>query len=346
MEQERRDKPMRKKLVALALSPMLFALSVIAAMLFALSFPVQAQQPQKSPRIGILELASRSASEHFHKAFQQGLRELGYVDGKNMILEYRYADGKLNLLPELAADLVRLKVDAIVTRSTGAIRAAKNATKTIPIVFASAGAPIEDGLVSSLARPGGNVTGLAIQSPDVDSKRLELLKEVSPRVRRVGFLWTVGSARGDLRVREMESVAKTLGLQLQSLAVTGSNDFEKVFEAAKKAGSQALTLVPSPLLFTHRALIFDFVTQNRLPAVYSTSDFVETGGLLSYGPDLLDNWRRAATYADKILKGANPADLPVEQSRKFELFINLEAAKQIGLTIPANVLARADRVIR
>jgi putative ABC transport system substrate-binding protein len=310
------------------------------------ALPAEAQQPGKVPRIGILELASPSASAAGHKALQQGLRELGYREGHNIIFEYRYADGKLDRLPELVADLVRINVDAIVTRSTAAIRAAKNASKTIPIIFAAAGAPIEDGLVSSLARPGGNITGLAIQSPDVDGKRLELLKEVSPKVTRVGFLWTGGSARGDLRVREMESVAKTLGLQLQSLGVTGSGDFEKVFEAAKNAGAQALTLVPSPLLFTHRALIFGFVTKNQLPAIYSTSDFVEAGGLMSYGPDLIDNWRRAASYVDKILKGANPADLPVEQSRKFELFINLKAAKQIGLTIPPNVLARADRVLR
>jgi putative ABC transport system substrate-binding protein len=305
----------------------------------------QAQQPAKVPRIGILELGSPSASAHGHKAFQQGLRELGYVEGKNIILEYRYADGKLDLLPGLAADLVRLKVDAIVTRSTAPIRAAKNASKTIPIVFATAGAPVEDGLVSSLARPGGNITGLTLLSTELDGKRLELLKEAFPKVTRVALLWTVGG-RGDLRFREMEAVAKTLGLRLQSLEVTGSDDFERVFEAAKNAGAQALTSVPSPFLATHRALIFDFAAKNRLPAMYSTSDFVEAGGLMSYGPDLLDNWRRAATFVDKILKGAKPADLPVEQPTKFELIINLKAAKQIGVTIPQSVLYRADKVIK
>lgn len=318
----------------------------LGALLLALSLAAEAQQPGKLTRIGILELASPSASAHGHKAFQQGLRELGYVEGKNVILEYRYADGKLDLLSELAADLVRLKVDAIVTRSTAPIPAAKNASKTIPIVFATAGAPVEDGLVSSLARPGGNVTGLTLLSPELDGKRLELLKEAFPNVTRVAFLWTVGSAREDLRFREAEAVAKTLGLRLQSLRVTGSDDFEKVFEAARNAGAQALTLVPSPLLATHRGLIFDFAAKNRLPAMYSTSDFVEAGGLMSYGVDLLDNWRRAATYVDKILKGAKPADLPVEQPRKFELVINLKAAKQIGLTIPPNVLVRADKVIK
>ncbi|MGH7773774.1 MAG: ABC transporter substrate-binding protein, partial [Candidatus Binatia bacterium] len=317
---------MSKKVVRLAL----------CAMLLALSFPAEAQQAKKVPRIGILELGSPSASAHGHKAFQQGLRELGYVEGKNIILEYRYADGKLDLLPELAADLVRLKVDAIVTRSTASIRAAKNASKTIPIVFASAGAPIEDGLVDSLARPGGNVTGLSLLSPELDGKRLELLKEAFPKVTRVGFLWTIGSARGDLRVREAEAAAKALGLRLQSLGLAGADDFDRVFEEAKKGGAQALTSVPSPFLATHRALIFDFAVKNRLPAIYSTSDFAEAGGLMSYGADLRDNWRRAATYVDKILKGAKPADLPVQQPMKFELVINLKAAKQIGVTIPPN----------
>jgi putative ABC transport system substrate-binding protein len=303
-------------------------------------------QAGKVPRIGILELASPSASVRGHKAFQQGLRELGYVEGKNIILEYRYADGKLDLLPQLAADLVRLKVDAIVTRSTAPIRAAKNASKTIPIVFTNAGAPVEDGLVSSLARPGGNVTGLTGLSPELDGKRLELLKQAFPEVTRVAFLWTGGSARGDVRAREVEAVAKTLGLRLQPLGVTRSEDFARVFEAAKNGSAQALISVPSPFLATHRALIFDFVAKNRLPAMYSTSDFVEAGGLMSYGPDLLDNWRRAAAYVDKILKGAKPADLPVEQPTKFELVINLKTAKALGLTIPPSVLARADEIIR
>jgi putative tryptophan/tyrosine transport system substrate-binding protein len=319
---------------------------ILATALLTNAPPAAAQQTAKVPRIGILELGSPSASASQIKAFRQGLHDLGYVEGKNMNLEYRYADGKLDLLPDLAADLVRLKIDVIVTRSTASIRAAKNATKTTPIIFASAGAPIEDGLVSSLARPGGNVTGLALLSPGLDEKKLELLKEISPKISRVGFLWTIGSARGELRVREVEAAAKTMGLRLQSLGVTGVDDFEKIFAAAKGAGVQALTLVPSPLLFTHRALIFDFVTKNHLPAAYSTNDFVEAGGLMSYGADIFDNWRRAATYIDKILKGAKPADLPVEQPTKFEFAINLKAATQIGLTIPQSVLYRADKVIK
>ena len=321
------------------------ALATLALALLA-SPSVADAQAGKVIRIGILELASPSASVRGHKAFQQGLRELGYVEGKNVILEYRYANGKLDLLPELAAELVRLKVDAIVTRSTAPIRAAKNASKTIPIVFASAGAPVEDGLISSLARPGGNVTGLTVLSPELDGKRLELLKQAFPEVTRVAFLWTGGSARGDLRVREAEAVAKTLGLRLQSLGVTRSEDFARVFEAARAGGAQALTSVPSPFLATHRALIFDFVAKNRLPAMYSTSDFVEAGGLMSYGPDLLDNWRRAAVYVDKILKGAKPAELPVEQPTKFEFVINLKTAKELGLTLPPSVVARADEVIQ
>jgi ABC-type uncharacterized transport system substrate-binding protein len=307
---------------------------------------VEAQHASKLYRIGILELASPSASIDGHNALRGGLHELGYTEGKNLILEYRYAGGKLELLPELAAELVNAKVDVIITRSTAAIRAAKNASTIIPVVFTAAGAPVEDGLVESLARPGGNVTGLALLSADLDGKKLELLKEVVPKLARVGFVWTTGSARADLRVREVEAVAKSLGLQLQSLGVTGSGDLTKEFEAAKTGGAQALNFVPSPFLFTNRSLIFAFATKNRLPAIYSTSDFVEAGGLMSYGADLLDNWRRAAVYVDKILKGAKPGNLPVEQPTKFELVINLKAAKQIGLTIPPNVLARADKVIK
>jgi ABC-type uncharacterized transport system substrate-binding protein len=305
-----------------------------------------AQQTGKFHRIGFLELGSRAAAASQIKAFQQGLREHGYDEGKDLTIEYRFADGKLDLLPELVADLVRLKIDAIVTRSTASIRAAKNASKTLPIVFAAAGAPVEDGLVASLARPGGNVTGLALLSAELDGKKLEILKQAAPKVARVAFLWTGGSARGEQRVKEAEVAAQTLGLKLQSLEVKEPEDFAKVFNAAKSAGAQALNLVPSPFLFTHRALIFDFATKNQLPAMYSTNDFVEAGGLMSYGPDILDNWRRAATYVDKILKGAKPAELPVEQPTKFEFIVNLKAAKKIGLTIPPNVLARADKVIR
>jgi putative ABC transport system substrate-binding protein len=318
----------------------------LCAMLFVLCHSALAQQSAKMSRIGILELASPSASVEGHKALQQGLRDLGYVEGKNLILEYRYANGKLDLLPGFAAELVSLKVDVIVTRSTGSIRAAMNASKTIPIVFPSAGAPVEDGLVASLAKPGGNVTGLTQLSAELDGKKLEILKQSAPKVTHVGLLWTVGSARPDNRSQDAEPAAKALGIQLHSLELKDADDFARIFAAAKREGVQGLSLAPSPLLFAHRATIFDFVTKNRLPTMYSTKDFVEAGGLMSYGQDIIDNWRRAATFVDKILKGAKPADLPVEQAKKFEFIINLKAAKQIGLTIPPNVLARADKVIR
>jgi putative ABC transport system substrate-binding protein len=323
---------------------LLFGL-LTAVLLIAIPF-AQAQQPQKMPRIGILELATPSAAADGHKAFQQGLRELGYVEGKNIIIEYRYADGKLDRLAELATDLVRAKIDAIVTRSTGAVRAAMNASKTIPIIFPSAGAPVEDGLVASLARPGGNVTGLTQLSAELDGKKLEILKQAAPKITRVGLLWTVGSARADERSKDAEPAAKALAIRLYSLELKDADDFPKIFDAAKQAGIQALSLAPSPLLFTHRNRIFDFIAKSRLPAMYSTKDFVEAGGLMSYGQDIIDNWRRAATFVDKILKGTKPADLPVEQAMKFEFIVNLKAAKQIGLTIPPNVLVRADRVIR
>jgi putative tryptophan/tyrosine transport system substrate-binding protein len=304
------------------------------------------QSAKKIPLIGILELATPAASASQFKAFQQGLRELGYAEGKNIIVEYRYADGKLDRLPQLAAELVRAKVDVIVTRSTGSIRAAMKASRTIPIVFPSAGAPVEDGLIASLGKPGGNVTGLTQLSAELDGKKLEILKQSAPKITQVGLLWTVGSARSDNRSRDAEPAAKALGIHLESLELKDSDDFARIFNLAKQLGVQALSLAPSPLLFTHRATIFDFLAKNRLPAMYSTRDFVEAGGLMSYGQDLMDNWRRAATFVDKILKGANPGDLPVEQAKTFEFIINLKAAKQIGLTIPQTVLAGADKIIK
>src|SRR6185312_1259506 len=305
---------------------------VIWTLVFAPWLSAQAQQSARIPRIGILELASPSASANQFKALQQGLHELGYVEGKNIMLEYRLADGKLDRLPELAADLVGCKVDVIVTRSTGSIRAAMNASKTIPIIFPSAGAPVEDGLVASLAKPGGNVTGVTQLSAELDGKKLEILKQTAPKVTQVGLLWTVGSARVDNRAREADPAAKGLGIELHSLELKSAEDFARVFDIAKQVGVQALSLAPSPLLFTHRSVIFDFAAKNRLPAMYSTKDFVEAGGLMSYGQDIVDNWRRAATFVDKILKGAKPGDLPVEQATKFELVINAKSAKQIGLT--------------
>jgi putative ABC transport system substrate-binding protein len=307
--------------------------------------PAEAQQPGKLHKIGILSPTSSSAAAGNIKAFQQGLRELGYVEGKNIVVEFRYAEGRMNTLTELAEELVRLKLDVIVTNSAPAVQAVKNAGKTIPIVFAAAADPIEAGLVSSLAKPGGNATGLVLLTPELNGKRLELLKEAFPKVTRVAFLWGPGGA-GDRRFREADAAAKTLGLQLRSVGLKDPGDFESAFQEAKSGGVQALTTTPHPFLTTHRARIIDLAAKNRLPAMYTAPVWVESGGLMSYSPDILDNWRRAATYVDKILKGAKPAELPVEQPMKFELIINLKAAKQIGLMIPPNVLARADKVIK
>jgi len=306
----------------------------------------EAQQPKRIPQIGILIAASASSYSARLEAFRQRLRELGYVEGKNIVIEYRYAEGKLERLPDLAAELVRLKVDVIVVTAQ-AVLAAKKASPTIPIVFGAAADPVGSGFVSSLARPGGNITGLSVMSPDLDGKRLELLKEAFPTVARVAFLWQSSSdSRGNPAFTDMELAAKTLGLKLQSLPVRGLDDFESAFARLKKEGAEALITTSGPLLSTQQREVLAFAAKNRLPAIYPASEFVEAGGLMSYAPNYTDLWRRAATYVDNILKGAKPSDLPVEQPTKFELIIDLKAAKQIGLTIPPNVLARADKVIK
>jgi putative ABC transport system substrate-binding protein len=306
---------------------------------------VEAQQPKKVPMIGLFVTGSPASFARDMDSFRQGLRELGYVEGKNISIEYRYADGMLDALPGLAQELVRLKVDVIVTSSGPAIQAAKNATQTIPIVFATAADPVGGGLVASLARPGGNVTGMVLLAPELNGKRLELLKEAFPKVTRVAFLWSGVSGSGR-RFKEAETVAKALGLRLHSMRVKGADDLASAFDAAKSASAQAFTATPVPGFGTYRARIIDLVTQKRLPAIYFSSEWVEAGGLMSYAPNSLDHWRRSAIYVDKILKGRTPADLPVEQPMRFEFVINLKAAKQIGVTIPPNVLVRADRVIR
>jgi putative tryptophan/tyrosine transport system substrate-binding protein len=315
---------------------------LVAVVLLGIGVITEAQQPKKVPRIGLL-VSSSSVSPR-RDAFLQGLRDLGYVEGKNITIEYRYTEGQLDRLPDLAAELVRLNVDVIVTGAISSVRAVKKATTTIPIVF-SVGDAVDSGLVSSLARPGGNATGLTFLAPELDGKRLELLKEAFPKVTRVAFLWRVPSARADL-FKEAEAVAKTLGLRLQSVGVKGPDDFESAFKAAKSEGAEALIVISNPLSNTHRARIVDLAAQNQLPAIYPESEFVDAGGLMSYGVNFLDLWGRAATYVDKILKGTRPTDLPVEQPTKFELIINLKTAKQIGLTIPPSVLARADKVIK
>jgi len=322
----------------------LFRLFLIVAFLSA--GPVaQAQQPVRIPRIGILIPASASFFSARVEAFRQRLRELGYVEGKNIVIEYRYAEGKPERLPDLAAELVRLKVDVIVA-SGGAVLAAKKASATIPIVFGNSPDPVGSGLVSSLARPGGNITGLSNMSPDLDGKRLELLKEAFPKVACVAFLWHPGVSRGNLPLTDMEAAAKALGVKLLSLPVRGLDDFESAFARAKRDGAQALITTTGSLINTQQRKVLDFAAKNRLPAMYPTSEFVEAGGLMSYAPNIADLFRRAADFVDKILKGTKPADIPVEQPMKFDFVVNLKTAKQIGVTIEPNVLVRANKVIR
>jgi putative ABC transport system substrate-binding protein len=306
----------------------------------------RAQQPAKIPRIGVLISATPAAAARRVETIQRGLRELGYVDGKNIIIEYRYADGKLEPLAELAAELIRLKVDIIVTDTSNATSVLKSATKTIPVVFTSANDPVGDGQVASLAHPGGNLTGFTTLSSDLNGKRLELLKEAFPKIRRVGVIRRAGSPTQEQRFKNDEVAAKALKLQLQTILVKDADDLERAFDAAKKAGVHALTFTPSTFLVTNRQKFIDLTAKFRLPAIYPSTPHAEAGGLMSYGPDILDNDRRAAGYVDKILKGAKAGDLPVQQPMRFEFVINLIAAKQIGVTIPPNVLVRADKVIR
>ena len=307
---------------------------------------VEAQQSAKVFRIGFLASGLRSASVQRVELFQQGLRELGYVDGKNIVIEYRYADGKLEPLAALAAELVRLNVDLIVTDTSIAIDAVKNATQTIPVVFTLATDPVGDGQVASLAKPGGNLTGFSILAPELNGKRLELLKEAFPKIVRVARISRGGFARGEQRIKDDEVVAKGLRLQLQIILVRGADDLEGAFEGAKRAGAQALIFPPSPFLGTNRTKFINLTAKLGLPAIYPSTPYAEVGGLMSYGPDQIDNFRRAATYVDKILNGAKPGDLPIQQPMKFEFAINLITAKQNGFKIPPNVLVRADRVIR
>jgi putative ABC transport system substrate-binding protein len=327
----------------------LYCLLITVSLIIGL---VEAQQAVKVPRVGFLISTTRTQSAPRVQALQQGLRELGYVEGKNILFEYRYAEGRPAALPELVAELVDLKVDIIVTETSNAIQAAKNATKTIPIVFTTANDPVGDGQVTSLAKPGGNITGFSNLAPELNGKRLELLKEAVPKLARVAFLMRTPVSRaeqrsvGELRFKDAEVAAKELGLKLQPLGAKGAEDLESAFAAAKSAGIQALMVSPSTFAITHRQLIIKLAAKHQIPAIYPGTEAAEAGGLMSYGLDYLDNHRRAAVYVDKILKGIKPADLPVQQPMKFEFVINLKTAKQIRLTIPPNLLVRADRVIR
>jgi len=333
----------------------------LCALLFALRFPVEAQQPAKVPRIGyvsaggdsqtpgpLTELKDEWQLPLFHlKAFQQGLRDLGYIEGKNILVEFRYAEGKLDRIPGLVAELVQLNVDVLVVGVLTAFRAAKQATKTIPIVMATNLDPVATGLVDSLARPGGNITGLTGLARELGGKRLELLKEAVPGMSRVGVLWDADAPESAIGFKEYEAAAGALKIQLQSLEVRGPNpDLDGAFQTAPKGRANALITIRNFRLNRYPKRIADLAIKNRLPSMCEGSQYVEAGGLMSYSANDADQWRRAATYVDKILKGEKPADLPVEQPKKFEFIINLKTAKQIGLTIPPNVLARADKVIK
>jgi putative ABC transport system substrate-binding protein len=327
---------MRKRVICFALSAMLFTVYV----------PAEAQQPAKIPRIGFLGFTSLSGIAARIEAFRQGLRELGYVDGKNIVIEYRSAEGKLDRLSELAAELVRFKVDVIVTSGPSVTRAVKEATTTIPIVMGFDTDPVGNGFVASLARPGGNITGLSVVSPELSGKQLELLKEIVPKLSRVAVLGTSTNPGNSQALKETELAAGAYTVQLQNLDLLSPKDIETAFRDASKGRAGAVLVLASPIIESHRTQIADLAAKNRLPAIYYAPEFVEAGGLMSYGTSFADLFRRAATYVDKILKGAKPGDLPVEQPKKFEFIINLKTAKQIGLTIPPNVLARADKVIR
>ena len=315
-------------------------ISVLALGLLAAPLPAEAQQAQKVYRIGYL---ATTRSESREEAFRQGLRELGYIEGQNIGIEWRF--GRKNG-PKLAAELVRANVDLIVTRGTRATRAAQKATSTIPIVMAGVGNAVSRGFVASLAKPGGNITGLTTRSPDLADKRLELLKELLPNISRVALLRNASRMGTEEHLREAEVAARKLGLQLQSLEVRQPEDIETAFRAAEKGRAEALIVVAAGLGGAQRARIISLAAQKRLPIIASSDSYVRAGALMSYSPDRSEQLRRAATYVDKILKGANPADLPVERSTKFELIINLKTAKQIGLTIPQEVLFRADKVIK
>jgi len=307
---------------------------------------VEAQQLIKAPRIGFLTAVSVSSFAGRTEAFRQGLRELGYVEGKNIVIEYRYGDGKTDRLNQLADELVHIKVDVIVTGCAPATIAAKDATRTIPIVMASDADPVGSGIVTSLARPGGNITGFSTLATEIGGKRLELLKEIVPRLSHVGVFGTSTYPGNAQALKEMEVAAGAFGVKLQYRDVLDPKEIDAAFREASKARVGAVLVLASSVLLSQRTRITDLVIKNRVPAIYPNGEYVEDGGLMSYGPNIVDLFRRAATYVDKILKGAKPGDLPVEQPTKFELVINLKTAKQIGLTIPANLLLRADKVIK
>jgi putative ABC transport system substrate-binding protein len=318
----------------------------VTTALLTFSVRTEAQQSAKITRIGYLDAVSLSVNAAPVEAFRQGLRKLGYAEGKNIFIEWRSADGKLDRLPALAAELVHLKVDIIVTGGRSATRAAKEATSTIPIVMTQDSDPVANGFVASLARPGGNITGLSTLAPELSGKQLELMKEIIPKLSRVAVFGSSTSPGNAQSLTEVELAARAFKVQLQYLDVLDPKDIETAFRAASNGRADGVLVLNSPVFASSRTQVVDLAMKSRLPAIYYSSEFVEDGGLMTYSTSLTDLRRRASAYVDKILKGAKPADLPVEQPTKFELVINLKTAKQIGVTIPLKVLARADKVIK
>src|SRR5262245_5904908 len=319
----------------------------IALTFFCGEAAAQAQQAKKIPRIGFLSPQAQTSSPHATEAFLRGLRELGYIEGQNIAIEYRWAEGKFERLPELAAELVRLKVDVIVTVVTQASLAAKNATGTIPIVMIAVGNPVDAGLIANLARPGANITGTSIMSDEVVGKQLELLKETFPKISRVAVMWNPANPVFQAQqLREVEATAKALGVKLQKLEARDSAEIVRAFTAITKEQTRALMVLADPVYTMHRKQIADLALKHRLPAVSGTTDYADAGLLMSYAASFPEMYHRAATYVDKVLKGTKPADIPVERPVKFEFVINLNTAKQIGVTVPQSVLFRADKVIK
>ena len=325
-------------------NPVISRRRFVVASLAALALP-QAGAAQPARRIGFLSPFSASTAAPWHEAFRQGLRELGWTEGQNIAIEYRYANGKNDRLPDLAGDLVRLKVDVIVASSGTDASIAKRATTSIPIVVASAGDPVAGGLVASLARPGGNVTGLTQMLPELAGKRLELLKQIVPNLSRVAVLWYPRGTTSPLAWKEIQPPARELGIGLQSLEVQSPADFAKAFHDATTARAAAMVVLPDPLFAGNLERIAELAAKARLPSIFHLREFADVGGLVAYGVDRADMFRRAAAYVDKILRGAKPADLPIEQPTKFELVINLRTAKALGLAMPPSLLLRADQVI-
>jgi putative ABC transport system substrate-binding protein len=319
--------------------------AVLALLLLVAPLMAAAQQGARIPRIGILWVYSPSVGSVFADAFRQGLRGLGYVEGRTIVLEERWAEGKFDRLPSLAGELVRLNVDVILTASTPAAQAAQQATRTIPIVITLVTDPVESGIVASLARPGGNITGLSLMHPELTGKRLELLKEVIPKVRRVGVFWSASTPSYQRLLSETETAARSLGLQLHVVEVRGPTDFDNAFSAIARGRVGALVLLPDVLFRNQQKRILDLASKHQLPAMYWSRELVDAGGLMAYGANIPDQYRQAATVVDKILKGAKPGDLPIEQPAKLELVINVQTAKALGLTIPQSVLLRADHVV-